>query len=148
MAASADDKARVRRMTGASVSTYPDTELAKYIERYPVQDVNGNEPYLEPTVYYVVQAPLEVNLDWVPTYDLNAAAADILEELATAAVGNFDFAADGGSYQRSQVYENLMRQARAFRSRAVATSTEVKPSPTPDYPIGLEADDRPYPYPQ
>ena len=51
------------------------------------------------------------------TYDLHAAAADLLEEKALTMVGDFDFAADGGSYKRSQSRSGVEKLAAKYRRR-------------------------------
>lgn len=94
----------LRRMVAEPTQVnYPDAVLSDYIEAWALRDANG----LEPT-----------DVGWIPTYDLPAAAADVWEEKGAAAVGNFDFAADGGSFTRSQVHLQCMQMARHFKSRA------------------------------
>lgn len=126
MAATAAMIARVRRMTGlvgTSAAEYSDADLTTIIETYPLLDELGSEPY---TWDSSTEPPTqEANDDWIPTYDLNAAAAAIWQERAASLADNFDFSADGGSYQRSQAYEQYMKQARFYMARrsarAVAT---------------------------
>lgn len=60
--------------------------------------------------------PSDVN--WVPTYDLNAAAADLWEERAAELSDKFDFSADGGNFSRNQAHGNALKQASLFRSRS------------------------------
>lgn len=109
MAATAAQIAQVRRMAGiaAGDTTYTDTVVGGYIEAYSLIDADGLDP---------------ADDDWVDTYDLHAAAADILEERAVALATEFDFTADGATYHRSQQYEALMKQARFHRSRRTPTS--------------------------
>ena len=61
------------------------------------------------------------NDEWIPTYDLNAAAADIWQEKAATWIALYDFSADGGNYSRMQVYEAMQTQARYYRSRRSAS---------------------------
>ena len=91
----------------AGDTTYTDTVVGGYIEAYSLIDADGLDP---------------ADDDWVDTYDLHAAAADILEERAVALATEFDFTADGATYHRSQQYEALMKQARFHRSRRTPTS--------------------------
>ena len=127
MAATAAQIAQVRRMAGVAVDdeTYTDSLVTSYIERYPLLDERGEAPYTWDTT---TEPPTqEDNDDWVATYDLHAAAADILEERAVELAGNFDFTADGATYHRSQAYEALMKQARFHRARrAPGSITMVK----------------------
>lgn len=94
----------LRRMVAEpTLINYPDAVLSDYIEAWAVRDVNGLDP---------------IDTGWIPTYDLPAAAADVWEEKGAAAVGNFDFSADGGSFSRNQVHQQCMQMARHFKSRA------------------------------
>lgn len=94
----------LRRMVAEPTQTnYPDAVLSDYIEAWAVRDADG----LKPT-----------DTGWTPTYDLPAAAADVWEEKGAAAVGNFDFSADGGSFSRNQVHQQCMQMARHYKSRA------------------------------
>lgn len=126
MTATATQIAQVRRMTAEpDETTYNDEDVAGYIETYPVIDDNNNIPDDD---------------DWAATYDLHAAAGDIWEEKAAAAAGEFDFAADGGNYSRSQKYEQYMKQARWHRARRrVSTLKLIK---SPEEPVSQR--DRPW----
>lgn len=108
--------ARVRRMVAEPTNTtYSDELLTTYIESYPLVDARGEEPF---TWDLSTSPPTkETNDDWVPRYDLNMAAAVIMEEKAAVYAGDFDFRADGGDYKRSQIYQNMLDLARKFRSR-------------------------------
>lgn len=129
MGASATQIATVRRMIAEpTTTTYTDAIVTAAIESHPLFDENGEEPtYLD----YSTEPPTATaNDDWIPTYDLNAAAADLWEQKAASLAANFDFSADGGSYQRSQAYEMAMKQARHFRSRASGESIRMHMHPT------------------
>lgn len=52
------------------------------------------------------------------SYDVHAAAGELLEEWASAEARRFDFAADGQSFARSQRAKALREQASAMRKRA------------------------------
>jgi len=126
MAATAAQIERLRRMVDEpDDTTYDDDALTDYIERYPLVDELGEEAYTWDTS---TQPPTqEENDDWIATYDLNAAAADIWEEKAATVAEDFDFSADGGRYSRSQAYEHYMKMAARYRSkRAMGTISAVK----------------------
>ena len=103
MAATAAMVSRLRRMVAESDSNiYDHEELTEIIERYPVLDSEGLSNDDE---------------DWMATYDLNAAAAEVWAEKAAALVGSFDFGADGATFTRSQQYDQAKRQARYYGAR-------------------------------
>lgn len=115
MAPTAAQIAQLRRMTAEpTTTTYSDTVLTEYIERYPAVDENGECPRVESTSTF---GAMMDNPDWTETYDLHSAAAAVWEEKAAGMVVKFDFGADGGQYSRSQMYENAMKQARFHLSR-------------------------------
>ena len=123
MTATADQISRVRRMTNEpTTAIYSDAQIQAYIEAHPLTDAYG----------YAYDDPEEwedVNPDWTPTYDLNAAAAGIWEEKAGVLAGDFDFSADGGNYSRSQAYEMAMKQARNYRARRSVKTITMQSSP-------------------
>lgn len=130
MAATAAQKAQLRRMVNEPTTTaYSDVTLATYIEAYPLVDARGEAPWVESTT---TPGTLEANDDWTPTYDLNAAAADIWAEKAASATANFDFATDGQSFSRNQVYQACMRQSAYYRSRRAVKTITLRPEPRPD----------------
>ena len=108
-------------------SIYTDTVLEEYIKSYPLIDVNGEEPtYLD----YGTQPPtITDNPDWIPTYDLNAAAAEIWDEKAAGLQSKYDFSADGGSYSVKQAFDNAVKMAAKYRGRSSASSHRVFKSP-------------------
>ena len=116
--------AELRRMVNepSGEGVYSDTLLTTYIEKYPHIDEQGEEPF---TLSSAVPPVHVVNSEWMPTYDLHAAAADIWEEKASTIAGLYDFSADGGNYSRSQQYEQYMKQARNHRARRMPTSARV-----------------------
>jgi hypothetical protein len=123
VAATAEQIARLRRMVAElTTATYSDEDLAAYIERYPLLDERGQEPYTWTSTSPPIQ---EANPNWIATYDLHAAAGDVWEEKAAALAGQFDFEADGGKYSRSQAQEQALGQARYHRSRRCPTSMQM-----------------------
>ena len=130
MTATAEQVARLRRMINESGETvYTDGILAEYIERYPLLDALGHEPYVESETS---PGTLEANEDWTATYDLNAAAAEIWAEKAAALASEFDFSAGGQSFQRSQGYQMMMQQSRYYRSRRAIGTVRAWSAPRPD----------------
>lgn len=131
MSATAAQIAQVRRMVNEpSETTYTDDDITTYIESYPLLDERGEVPYTWDTS--TSPPTQDDNDDWIPTYDLHAAAADIWEEKASVVAADFDFRADGGQYSRSQVYEQYMKQCRFHRSRRTPTTHQGIMFPEPD----------------
>lgn len=130
--------AQLRRMTAEpTTTTYSDALLTEIIESYPTLDENGEAPRIPAAdsaravtfTAYMDALDLVENLDWKPTYDLNAAAAQIWEEKAAGTAGDFDFSADGGNYSRAQVFEQAMKQARRYGAKRKAGTITLKPEP-------------------
>ena len=121
MSATAAQIARLRRTVNESDdTTYDDDLLAEYIERYPLLDVRGEQPYTWDTS---TEPPTqEDNDNWIVTWDLHAAAADVWEEKGAAYADNVDFGADGANYHLSQKYEQMMARVRYHRARRSPTS--------------------------
>ena len=125
--------AEVRRMVNEpTVTPYSDALITSFLERYPLMDELGEEPY-----YYTQTTTVPtktVNTEWIPTYDLHAAAADIWTEKAAALSIKYNYSADGGNYSVSQAYQQAMAMAQTYRAmRALKTTKMVK---TPDEPEG------------
>jgi hypothetical protein len=120
--------AQVRRMAAEpTTDTYSDDLIADYIERYPHIDEQGERPYTLSSDAPPIQV---ANTNWIPTYDLHAAAADIWEEKAAVPAQDFDFSEDNiGSYKRSQVYEQYMKQCRFHRARRMPSTTALVKDP-------------------
>lgn len=119
----AADLARLRRMVKEpGTATYTDSLLITTISNYPLPDVTGEWPLLTSG---------SVNTDWVATYDLAAAAADIWEEKAVTLVDNFNFTADGATFNKLQVTQTYERQARKWRSRRHLGSHTMLSYPAP-----------------
>ncbi len=137
MTVTAEQLARLRRMVAepGATSTYTDAALALYVERYALDDDLGEPPLTMGTAWPPALVP---NPWWKPTYDLNAAAADVWEEKAGAVATSFDFTTDGQSFSRSQSFEMAMKQARFYRARRAMRSVTLRPEPirsgTADWP--------------
>jgi hypothetical protein len=120
----------LRRMVAepsGTATTYTDVLLREIIAKYPVPDEWGEDPYL----WWPATTPPSqyANRYWAPTYDLNAAAGDIWQEKAAAVAGDFTFQADGSTFNRSQVYEQYMKQCRYYRSRRVVRTVRAVKHP-------------------
>jgi len=96
-------------------TTYDDDAISVFIERFPCVDERGEEPYTWDTS--TTPPSKDDNEDWIATYDLHAAAADIWTEKAAIVAQDFDFEADGGNYSRSQAYSQYMMQSRFHQAR-------------------------------
>ena len=131
MAPTAAQIATLRRMVAEpTAATYSDALLTVFIETYKLLDERGEYPYTWSSAVPPVQV---ANTNWVETYDLNAAAADIWEEKASAMAAKYSFSADRGNYQVSNAYEQMMKQARNYRARRAAkTMTGIKWPDEPD----------------
>jgi len=103
-----NDVARLRRMTNEpTTATYSDDLLREYISVWKAIDSEGRS---------------FDEADWVETYDLHAAAADIWEEKAALLFDKHDFSADSSSFSASQMYENARSMAEHHRARQKPTS--------------------------
>lgn len=116
MAASASDVSRLRRLIAEPTpDNYSDADLEDVIERYPIDDSDGNEPS---------------DSDWVATYDLFLSAAEVWTEKAATlvAAGAYDFTADDASFKRSQMYEQYTKMAAAMlqNSRRLGSNRGIR----------------------
>lgn len=59
-------------------------------------------------------------------FDINAAAADVLEAWAAGEALSFDFEADGASYKRSQKAATLLRLAAQYRKKARPYTAQMR----------------------
>lgn len=134
MTVSADMITSVRRMVNEPTDeTYTDDIIEAAIEKYPLMDELGTDPYYWTTTN---TTPVKTfNTNWIPTYNLNYAAADLWEEKAAAISGMFDFSADGGTYNRSQLHGHAMQMAKFYRSRGSVKN--IKLIKKPDEPDEL-----------
>lgn len=117
MSASVTDIAELRRMIAEpTTATYSDVLLASLIERRVVPDARGVDPLV---LDYTTSPPTwTASTLWIPTYDLNACAADIWEEKAAAVACQIDYTADGASNAMSQRHKQFSATAQRFRSRS------------------------------
>ena len=117
--------ARLRRMTAEPITsdTYTQGDLQTVIARYPVLDANGTEPD---------------DYGWLGAWDINQAAADVWEEKASLLAADFDFAADGGDYKRSQAHAGMLTMARRYRSMRATSALVLVETPAPEAAPGLD----------
>jgi len=115
---------QLRRMTAEPLdsSGYDDATLAAYLQRYPLPDGAGALPD---------------DATWTGAWDANMAAADLWTEKAALFAADFDFAADGGDYKRSQVHSQMLTMARTFRARRQTGALVLKAQPKPEGAPGL-----------
>lgn len=119
MSAIPEQIAQLRRMVGEPTeATYTDFALSQYIAARSVRDLRGVSPESDA---------------WIPTYDLNATAADIWDEKAASVADCISFSADGASYSVAERIANYNRMASKYRSRArigsarmVSTTRELR----------------------
>ena len=117
MTVTADMISKLRRMISEPTDiNYSDDDLETYIESWAADDEFGNKALI--VDYSTTPYSYIANTLWTPTYDLNAAAAEIWEEKAADIQDQFDFAADGGNYSRSQKYQQAINMASRFKSRS------------------------------
>ena len=109
-----------RKIAEPDETTYSDATIERIIGRHPLVDRSGNEPFLVDDL--TIPPTTSVNPNWTPTFDLNAAAADVWTEKAGKLAGRFDFQADGGSFNRSQQHTHAMNMARHYSARRAASS--------------------------
>lgn len=121
MAATAEQIARVRRMVVEPTTTpYSDAAIKGYIESHSLPDDLGRRPW--PATILAQQGLTETPATaWTPTYDLNAAAADIWDEKAAALVAN------GQIYETDSAHLQAMRQVRYYRARRSILTIEMVP---------------------
>lgn len=104
-------------------ATYSDYTLSLYIEARSVRDVRGISPI--DWDYTTLPPTQTINPDWIPTYDINAAAADIWDEKAAAVADCISFSADGATYSVNEKVANYNRMAAKYRSRARIGSVKL-----------------------
>lgn len=117
--------AQLRRMTAEPITsdTYTQGDLSAIIARYPLPDAAG-------------LAPAATN--WAGNWDLNRAAGDVWNEKASLLAADFDFAADGGDYKRSQAHANMLAMARRYQSMRATSALVLVATPAPAAAPGLD----------
>ena len=59
--------------------------------------------------------------NWVPTWDLDSAAADGWLRKASKAVSRFSFAEDGQRFERAQIYAHCLSMQEKYARKAMGT---------------------------
>ena len=109
------DVKRIRRMIAEPTSiTYTDSDLIALIEEKQSVDINGLYPD---------------DSNWTPTYDLFLVASEIWLEKASIVSDEFDFHADGGTFQREQKHKMALEQASYYASRSKGYNLKMKQDP-------------------
>lgn len=115
MSATAAMIAEVRRLANEpATTTYSDLLITGFVERYPMLDEVGEEPYIWSDDDPPVKSD---NTDWTPTYNLYLAAADIWDEKAAAVAAQYDFKAGQSSYTQSQLQAQYLQMAERYRNK-------------------------------
>jgi hypothetical protein len=129
MTVSAAMIARLRRMVNeATTATYTDAALTTIIERYPMIDERGVNPYYWDTS---TDPPTQTAVTgWIDTYDLASAASDIWNEKASVLSDEVDENHEGRTYTYSQIYAQALRQARFWHSRRSAKTVKLIATPS------------------
>jgi hypothetical protein len=122
MAATEEMRKRLRRMTAEPTrQTYSDDDLDTVIESYPLIDALGNPAFDDDG---------EVNSDWIATYDLNAAAAEIWTDKAGGRSDKTDHTQGNGRsttrHNDSQQFQQAMRMARHYGARRSPKCVKVE----------------------
>ena len=131
MSATAAMVLELRRMVDEVASaTYEEDTLETYIERYPVLDFLGTKPIEVDTS--TSPPTLSENSDWIPSYDLHAAAADIWQEKSATVAEDYNFTADGSTLSRGDVQKQYMQQARYHLSRRTVKTMRAVVEPRVD----------------
>ena len=98
---------RITRMTAATYEPLlADAELADLVALAKRPDADGALPDAT---------------GWIPTWDLNFAAAEGWSWKASKAATDFDYSDDAGSYSRKQVYDMCADREKYYRSRALGS---------------------------
>src|SRR4051794_23263866 len=104
MTARDDAIGRVKRLSAATVKpVVSDADLAAIVDTYPLVDNNGLGP----------SSP-----GWAPTYDTNAAIAEVYAQKAATVSADYNFTADDASYSKGDVLANLLAMEAKFRAMA------------------------------
>ena len=98
---------------------YTDALMTAHISRYPCLDERGEKPY---TFTSDTPPAQDANENWIPTYDIYRAGADIWQQKASAVADQFKFGSDDQSFERNQIQEQYLKQARFCLSRSRPTT--------------------------
>lgn len=116
-----------RKVAESDSTTYTDYDLKTVIARFPGEDENGQPPY-DGTNGTNPPIP-RTNPYWMPTYDINRAAAEVWGEKAADLYCKINISEDGQSIQARQLYENALSQARFWQARRRVGTVELITAP-------------------
>jgi hypothetical protein len=100
----------------AADSTYLDADMTTYIARYPLCDQEGQDPIYRDTS--TTPVTLLSQDEWIPTWDIRRAAADICYEKEADASTCFDVNADGADMKRDQIVQHWKNLGDKYLSMA------------------------------
>ena len=107
--------------------TYTDEELKGIIAKYPMVDELGKKPC---SINLATIPPsYTLNTYWIPTFDLNRAAAKVWLDKAGRVARRFSYSADGASFSTDQMYKHYQQQYRSYWARRAPRTVEIL---TPD----------------
>ena len=102
-------------------ATYDDDAIKAFVVEYAYTDKLGTEPQYISTPATSTSPPVFSDTgSWIPTFDLHTTAAQIWEEKAAVVSKDYKFSADGGNYDRQQVYDQFIKNARHHQARRKA----------------------------
>ncbi len=100
-------RVRLERMVAAGVEpTLSPTDIDDLLNLARRVDVNGLSPS---------------DVGWIPTFDLDAAAAEGWRTKAGRAVPRFGVSLDGDTLNRQQIYVHCLKQADAYARRILGS---------------------------
>lgn len=90
-------------------------EVGKIVDAAAIADASGLAPS---------------DPDWVPTYDTYAAIAEVWGLKAARVAGNFNFSADGASYNKADVLANCLTMEAKYAAKARGSLGTISVVPT------------------
>lgn len=93
----------MERVAATSRPVLSDATVAAILDSHPTPDTAGR---------------LADDDDWVPTYDLDAAAAEGWRVKGGKVAGDFNFAADGATYSKADVMAHCLAMEAKYASRS------------------------------
>lgn len=145
MAATVAQVKKLQRLVNEpTAGAYAYEDLKAILEQYPQMDKEGTEPQYILTPATATTPPVYAdNPNWIPTYDIHSAAAEIFEEKAANAAQDFEFSVDGESYKRNQVYDQYMQLVRFHQARRSPGTITLKEVSTNERILGFNNQSNP-----
>lgn len=100
----------------------------------PTLEVDEVEDLLDLVKRADIHGLLPTDTDWIPTYDLNAAAAEGWRRKAGKVSGSNDFSVDGDSYSDSQQHAMCLEMAKSYAAKSSGTIS-LAPSYDDEYVV-------------